>query len=229
MTEQLSSQAISDAVGPHGWRVLLGGLSTAVRAGSLLQAADIAREVVRAGGPRGAERLAVDIRPGRVEITLLPRDGQEPGADDADLAQRISAVLVGAGVRTDPEVGTGAERAVQVIEVGVDALDIPAVRPFWKAVLGYVDYAGEEGPAAALMDPLGQGPPLWFQQMDAPRPQRNRLHFDVTVPHDEARRRVEAALAAGGRLVTDVHAPAFWVLADPEGNEACVCTWQGRD
>ena len=24
------------------------------------------------------------------------------------------------------------------------------------------------------------------------------------------------------------HAPAWWVLADPEGNEACIATWQGR-
>lgn len=30
--------------------------------------------------------------------------------------------------------------------------------------------------------------------------------------------------AAGGRLLTDEHAPSFWVLADGEGNEACVCT-----
>jgi len=37
------------------------------------------------------------------------------------------------------------------------------------------------------------------------------------------------ALAAGGRLVSDAAAPAFWVLADAEGNEACICTWQGRD
>ena len=40
---------------------------------------------------------------------------------------------------------------------------------------------------------------------------------------------VEAARAAGGRLVSDAAAPAFWVLADAEGNEACICTWQGRD
>ena len=31
------------------------------------------------------------------------------------------------------------------------------------------------------------------------------------------------------RLLTDEYAPAFWVLADAEGNEACLCTWQGRD
>jgi hypothetical protein len=40
---------------------------------------------------------------------------------------------------------------------------------------------------------------------------------------------ISAALAAGGTLLSDSAAPAFWVLADPEGNEACVCTWQGRD
>ena len=45
------------------------------------------------------------------------------------------------------------------------------------------------------MDRFGQGPSVRFQQMDAPRPQRNRIHFDVVVPHDEARRRIEAAEA----------------------------------
>jgi 4a-hydroxytetrahydrobiopterin dehydratase len=49
------------------------------------------------------------------------------------------------------------------------------------------------------------------------------------VPHDEAAGRIERALAAGGRLVSAERAPAFWILADAEGNEACVCTWQGRD
>ncbi|MER5928474.1 VOC family protein, partial [Streptomyces mirabilis] len=80
-----------------------------------------------------------------------------------------------------------------------------------------------------LIDPVGQGPAIWFQQMDRARPQRNRIHFDICVPHDEAPRRIETALAAGGRLVSATRAPAFWVLADLEGNEACVTTWQGRD
>jgi 4a-hydroxytetrahydrobiopterin dehydratase len=103
------------------------------------------------------------------------------------------------------------------------------VRPFWKAVLGYTDEPGRSGPEDPLVDPAGQGPAVWFQQMDAPRPQRNRIHLDVSVPHDEARRRIQATLTAGGALVYDAEAPAFWVLADPEGNEACVTTWQGRD
>ena len=65
--------------------------------------------------------------------------------------------------------------------------------------------------------------------MDAARPQRNRIHLDVTVPHDVARTRVAATLAAGGTLLSDDAARAFWVLADAEGNEVCVCTWQDRD
>ena len=89
---------------------------------------------------------------------------------------------------------------MQGLEIGIDALDIPAIRPFWRAVLGYVDEPGQDGPPNGLVDPVGQGPAIWFQQMDAPRPQRNRIHFDVSVPHDEAAGRIAAALAAGGRL-----------------------------
>jgi hypothetical protein len=63
------------------------------------------------------------------------------------------------------------------------------------------------GPWDGLIDPLGQGPAVWFQRMDAPRPQRNRIHFDVSVPHDEAEPRIQAALAAGGTLIYDAKAP----------------------
>ena len=123
----------------------------------------------------------------------------------------------------------GPGRPVQALEVGIDALDIPAVRPFWRAVLAYVTESAENDPTGGLVDPLRGGPPVWFQQMDAPRPQRNRVHLDLTLPHDVAEERVAAALAAGGTLVSDAYARAFWVLADAEGNEVCICTWQDRD
>ena len=44
----------------------------------------------------------------------------------------------------------------------------------------------------------------------------------------EAEARIAAALAAGGTLVSDAEAPSFWVLADPDGNRVCLCTWQQR-
>lgn len=91
-------------------------------------------------------------------------------------------------------------------------------------MLGYRDVGAED-----LVDPRGRGPSFWFQQMDAPRPQRNRIYVDISVPHDQAEARVAAAIAAGGHLLTHQYAPAWWVLADAEENEACVATWMGRD
>ena len=40
---------------------------------------------------------------------------------------------------------------------------------------------------------------------------------------------MQAALAAGGRMVRDEFAPAWWTLADPAGNEADIATLQQRD
>ena len=78
--------------------------------------------------------------------------------------------------------------------------------PFWRAVLGY-EYRADS-PDEDLIDPRGRGPSLWFQKMDTPRPQRSRIHFDVWVPHDQAEARIAAALAAGGRLVSEEHGPS---------------------
>ena len=77
--------------------------------------------------------------------------------------------------------------------------------------MAYIDEPGSSGPEAAIVDPRGQLPAIWFQQMDVPRPQRNRVHFDITVAHDEAEARVRAALGAGGRLVDDSFARSFRV------------------
>lgn len=171
----------------------------------------------------------MDLRLDGVTLTLQsPATGWVSTAE-IEAAGRISAAAATLGLSTDPGVGDESGRSVQALEFAIDALDIAAVLPFWKAVLGYADEPGASDPADAVVDPLGQGPTVWFQQMDVPRPQRNRIHFDLAVPHDEASRRIAAALAAGGRLLSDAEAPAFWVLADVEGNEVCVTTWQGRD
>jgi 4a-hydroxytetrahydrobiopterin dehydratase len=74
-----------------------------------------------------------------------------------------------------------------------------------------------------VRDPSGQVPLLWFQETDAHEPPRQRFHVDVWVPHDVAGERIAAAVAAGGTVVDDTHSPSYTVLADPEGNKACVC------
>jgi 4a-hydroxytetrahydrobiopterin dehydratase len=229
MEQVLSRPEASEAVQESGWRFLLGSLRTSVPVESLARAIGLATDAVAVCGNDADRHLRVDARPDRVVFTLQSVESAAVTTTDVELALRITAVAQKSGLQAQPEIGTDAPRSVQVLEIAIDALDIAGIRPFWKAVLGYTDEVGREGSEDPLVDPVGQGPAIWFQQMEQPRPQRNRIHFDVCVPHDEATRRIETALAAGGRLVSATRAPAFWVLADLEGNEACVTTWQGRD
>ena len=221
MPDRLTRAAISAAVGDLGWRLVLGVVRTSVPVDSLAAAAAAAGVVADAAGADAGEHVWCDVRADRLVVSVQSRAVGWVTPSDLDLVRGITAALAERGLAPDPGVG---QRAVQVVEIGIDAIDIPAVRPFWKAVLGYVDELPTSGPEGPLVDPHGQGPSVWFQQMDAPRPQRNRIHFDVAVPHDEAADRIAATLAAGGRLLSDEEAPAFWVLADAEGNELCICT-----
>jgi 4a-hydroxytetrahydrobiopterin dehydratase len=218
---KLSRADASEAVTGLGWRYVLGEFRAEVLTGSLPLAADVAGRAAALPDIEG--HLRMDIRADRLLLSLQTAEMAWVTTRDAELARQLSALAQEFRLTTRPGDRT---RTVQALELGIDALDIPKIRPFWKAVLGYADEA--EG-GNGLVDPLGQGPAVWFQQMDTPRPQRNRIHFDVSVPHDEAPRRIEATLAAGGTVLSDAEAPAFWVLADPEGNEACITTWQGRD
>ena len=219
---KLSRTDASEAVTGLGWRYVLGEFRTQVLTGSLPLAADVAGRAAALPDVEG--HLRMDIRADRLLLSLQTAEAGWVTTRDAELARRLSALTEEFRLTTQP-----GDRSVQVLEIAIDALDIPAIRPFWKAVLGYADEPGRSGPQDALVDPLGQGPAIWFQQMDAPRPQRNRIHLDISVPHDEAPLRIEATVAAGGTILSDAEAPAFWVLADAEGNEACITTWQGRD
>jgi 4a-hydroxytetrahydrobiopterin dehydratase len=170
----------------------------------------------------GEHHPDLDLRHEGVTVRLLTTADDWYGLTerDLDLARQISAVARQLGLSADPS-------ALQTVQVSIDALVGSEVMPFWRAVLGY-EYR-PDSPDEDLIDPRGRGPSLWFQEMDAPRPQRNRIHIDVWVPHDQAEARVKAAIAAGGHLVTDEHAPGWWTLADPEGNEVDVATWMDHD
>ena len=218
----LTDAEVTAAVDAAHWRVVLGRLHATFRTRDfdrglafVARVADVAREL--------DHHPDVDLRYPAVHLAVVSHDAGGLTDRDVRFARAVSAVALEDGLEADLA-------APQALEVAIDALDIPAVVPFWRAVLGYADERPPADDASpALVDPAGRGPAVWFQQMDAPRPQRNRIHLDVSVPHDVAEARVAAALAAGGRLLADDRAPAFWVLADPEGNEACVCTWQNRE
>jgi 4a-hydroxytetrahydrobiopterin dehydratase len=224
---RLTRQQISDAIDPLGWRLILGVAITHLRVPSLAAAAEAASIAVAAVGTEGDGHLSADVLADRAVLRLHTAAEGSVSRADLGLARRITEALAARSLPTEPG---DAAAPPQAIEIAIDALDIPLVRPFWQAVTGYVDEAGPPDlPDGALLDPLRRGPTIWFQQMDSPRPQRNRIHLDVDVAPELAQARIDAALAAGGTMRDDAAAPAFWVLADTEGNEACICTWQGRD
>jgi 4a-hydroxytetrahydrobiopterin dehydratase len=198
------------------WRVVRNDACTHVRTGSFAAGLTLVDAIGRLANAAN-HHPDVDLRTDGVTVRLRSgRDGRLSERDVA-LAREISAVASELDLPIDLD-------GVQSIQVAIDALIIPDVLPFWRAVLGYQEVDDED-----LIDPHFQGPPFWFQQMDAPRPQRNRIHIDVYVPHDQAEARVAAALAAGGHLVSDENAPEWWTLADAEGNEADVAPWPDRD
>ena len=63
-------------------------------------------------------------------------------------------------------------------------------------------------------------PVLFFQQLEEPRQQRNRIRFELAVPEDAVAQRVRTALSAGGQVLSDNP----YLVADPEGNEILIGT-----
>jgi 4a-hydroxytetrahydrobiopterin dehydratase len=133
-----------------------------------------------------------------------------------DLARAISAVAHTHGARGD-------RAAVHEVQLAIaakpDALDVG----FWRAVLGYDTKASDNG-----IDPLGHSSTFWMQDLDPEKPLRHAMHIDVSLAHEEAEKRLAAALAAGGRIVSGTDASVSWILADRAGNKVCIASWPDR-
>lgn len=190
----------------HDWRPVLGALRTRFATGSFVAGLDFVTRVTEAA-EEANHHPDVDLRYPHVDVALSSHDVGGMTQRDVDLARRISEIAADLGAAADPSV-------VTVVEIGLDTADEEQIRPFWAAVLGG--------------DPDGAVPPMWFQDTDAHDPPRQRFHLDVWVAADQAGARIAAALAAGGTLVSDEEAPSFVVLADAQGNKACVCTSAAR-
>ena len=122
-------------------------------------------------------------------------------AAHVDLAREISTVAREHGA-------TGDLAAVQEVQVAVAAKPDDIDLGFWRAVLGYEALAPDNG-----LDPLGHSSTVWMQDLDVAKPLRHAMHIDVSVPREHAEARLQAALAAGGRIVDVVGRPGGLVLA----------------
>jgi pterin-4a-carbinolamine dehydratase/predicted enzyme related to lactoylglutathione lyase len=202
------------------WRVLFGAM-TYYPTATYGQAAQFAAAVAQLADD-AEMALLVDLRAGGVTIDT----GKDQWVDErfGDLARQVQAAARGMGLTADPS-------RLRFVQIGIDAVDIPAVRSFWRAVLGYE--FDERPDITDIYDPRRLNPPLFFQRLsaddEARRQQRNRIHVDLFVPNDQADARIDAALAHGGRVVYDAEAPEWWTLADPEGNEVDIAVSVGRE
>jgi len=218
-TDGISPSDFRDADWTEDWPVIGDGATSFFATDSF---AASARFVEAIAGIEGVEahRPDVDVRPDGVTVRLLTTETwYGMSRRDVELARRISEAAHALGLVAD----TSVVQCLHPIVIG--AVDIPKVMPFWAAITGYI--RRPDSPDEDLVDPRGRGPGIWFEQVDELNPMRPRMHFGLWVPVGDGQARVDAALAAGGRIVFD-HGPSWWTMADPEGNEADVSTIENR-
>lgn len=214
MSEPISDSEFSAAEGVSDWRALYWGAKALFETGDFSTGSRFVAAIAELAVEVGHAPL-IDLRPDTVTVQVITV-GVGLSDLDLELARRVSRVAADLGLRADPS-------AVQQVQIAFDAADPERVLDFWSAALGYIAVGGGN-----LLEPNLVGPTFWFQEKQH-IPPRNRIHVDVSLPHDQAQARIRAVLAAGGRILGDRNAPAFTSLIDPEGNVVDIATWQGRD
>jgi hypothetical protein len=146
---------------------------------------------------------------------------------------------------------TAAPMKVQVV---FDAAEPRRLAEFWALALGYTEQPPPDGfgswedfgrsigmpeeqwgDRAAVVDPSGAGPRIYFQRVPEGKTAKNRCHLDIEAgaasgsddPHvRRAARDAHVNLLAhhGGQVLRYLDEPggSCVVMADPEGNEFCV-------
>jgi len=223
--EALSRGDAQAAAQPYGWSYLLGALVARYPVASVAEGVVLANVAADAAGPACEDRLRIDVRADGVRLSVADHLVGITAAE-VGLVERIAAALLARGAQPARALTTDGSHPVVELELAIDTADADRIAPFWMAALGYDPSAYTNG---AIVDPAGQLPTIWFQDMDPVRTQRNRIHLDVTVPHEESTARIGAVVAAGGVVGPTSLPPAYTVLIDADGNEACICTWLGRD
>lgn len=210
--EEVSSRQFHAADGVADWRIAGDGARARFHTGSFTAGVHLVEAIGRIAGAANHDP-EVDLRFDHVDVRLWTVEVPGLSQRDIDVARAISSAARELGLDAQPA-------TVQSMQVTIDTVSPEAIMPFWQAALGYRAFGEDD-----VLDPFGYGPWFHFQQIDEPREQRGRIHVDVYVPQERAQARVEAAVRAGGRVVNDAFAPAWWTLADPDGNLVDIAPW----
>ena len=215
----LNSTQIFDA-NIEDWRQLAGPIKARFPTGDFAQGLSF---VSRIGEVAQSASHHPDINLTDTDVTITLSSHDVGGVTDRDIAvaREISAIAAESGLTSDTA-------NLMQVEFALDTASGDRVSPFYAALLGGEPSGAHAG--GGIVDPTGQVNALWWQvprdDSAFPLPESSvgqRWHLDIWVSHDEAQRRIAAALDAGGQLVSDKASPSYWVLEDPDGNRSCIC------
>jgi 4a-hydroxytetrahydrobiopterin dehydratase len=227
--EMLTNEQIAEA-DLRDWRKLAQGLHARYAVRDFGAGVRFVAAVSEAGDALGHHPRTATMGDRHVDLKLISDDAvhrDDKGAEhvvewvtrrDVDLARRITEIAA--------EQGAGAEPAsIATIELALDTAHVAAIAPVWAALLtGDPNTRGRGTIGDDVRDATERVPILWFQETGEHETPRQRFHIDVWVPAEVAEQRITAAVTAGGIIVDDSQAPSFTVIADQDGNKACVCT-----
>lgn len=194
------------------WRVTATGPQAVFTATSFAHAARLVAPIVAAAEEFGVVP-DIDVRAEGVVVRIPNREEDGMPATARAFAEVVSRAAADGGLTPDPS-------QVQSVGIYVAQHSRADVRPFFLAALGYEPVGDTDAG-----DRLRCGPQLAFNPITGDTPARGRTHLDIFVPADQARARVDAAIAAGGRLVDDTQAPMWWTLASPDNHGVDIAAW----
>ena len=124
--------------------------------------------------------------------------------------------------------------ACRISELVIDCRDPGRLAAFWREVLGYVELNRSADSVEIGPPELGFGGPqltMIFQSCPDLGTGKLRMHVDVSPAACDQDAELARLLAAGARRTAiGQRADEGWhVLADPEGNEFCLCPPPAHD
>ena len=107
------------------------------------------------------------------------------------------------------------------LEFTLDCIDLDHTAEFWQAAVGFVVDGSIEGRYVSL---TGHGVALTLQRVREPKTVKNRMHLDLLVENleQEVHRLENIGASRVTQTAREEFGQAWFVLADPEGNEFCV-------
>jgi predicted enzyme related to lactoylglutathione lyase len=112
----------------------------------------------------------------------------------------------------------------RIASLVVDAADAERLGQFWADVLGWQII--KRGGYGVTIAGAGGALEIDFRTVpDGPKAAKNRLHLDIKPLNRGQSDELDRLLALGARRVDVGQRPevSWYVLADPEGNEFCLC------